>query len=663
MTWEFPESRQMGVTYQVDNPIDYITSQHQWGRGLSLLLLHLDSLCSLALAQAATFKADIRADSNRDGKVDTEGSSDLGEGKETWSEETGALFLPNIGDTLDRCRGLYKNQDANSALVKCNDASDDIQLASKYLAPLRTVPISGLSSSAVGRISVSDPLARKCVRIFQQVPETEDPFEGIFQKPDNNWQIVDEKKTFSATELAKGLQLGIDARGPRGHLVAEIDNNGNSKTDKVHPWDGRVTVQFIVTDGETNSTDSVMLRVAPLVTQSTLQRVTKLFAFRKRDRPELDTFDGLEASAKKAGIEDPIQETIGITDFIQDLFETMQASIPGPDGTVISLPIILPAPMTSGSSKGAWLVASQIRSTGVGMVTDVQPEGSNEETLDSMGNLETIPPYEFNGKNFSAGRIVMGANETAGRVPLSLPFLQAQEMQDPLLIDTTWLEVQHVDEFLQFLPAKTSKTSRKWRVMVSDPMAALEILQQVQAEGHGNDLFTSRPPTKNRNPFTVDRLLGDGSLAKTNEECARRIQGTLDMLKAETGITEDEIFRVPVLYIRVDEPKIPSNGDFQVGAAYPNAVNGLVLNDSLYVAPKQWGWLNATGTDTMQYAVQKAYEKAGYKVDFVDDWDLHLRKGDIHCATNVFRELPGPMPARRYERTRRNEYSVANRQT
>ncbi|EFY97182.1 arginine deiminase type-3 [Metarhizium robertsii ARSEF 23] len=550
-----------------------------------------------ALAQAATFKADIRADSNRDGKVDTEGLSDLGKGKETGSEEVGALFLPNIGDTSDRCRELHEAQPA--ALVKCNDASDDIQRASKYLAPLRTVPISSLGSSAVGRISVSDPLARKCVRIFHRsaAPEFSQEQKDVFaifseEEPDNEWTIVDEKTTFSATELAQGLQLGIDARGPRGHLVAEIDDDGNSKTDKK----------------------------------------TKTH------------FAGIEASAKKAGIEEPVQQTSAPNGFIQDLFETMQASIPGPEGTVISLPIILPAPMAHGLYHVPQAVARQIRSTGVGMVTDVQPQGSNEETLDAMGNLETIPPYEFNGKNFSAGRIVMGANQTAGRVPLSLPFLQAQEMQDPLLIDTTWLEVQHVDEFLQFLPAKTSQTSRKWCVMVSDPLATLEILRGAQAEGHGNDTYITRPAGNKYTFNTVDNILGDGSFAKTNEECARRIQGVLDVLKAETGITEDDIFRVPVLY---DRPKLkfPSNGDFQVRAVYPNAINGLVLNDWLYVAPKQWAVVNATGTDVMQYAVEMAYGKAGYKVDFVDDWELHMRMGDIHCATNVFRELPGPMPA------------------
>lgn len=530
----------------------------------------------------------------------------MGKGKETWSEEVGSLFLPNIGDTSDRCRRLHKAQPA--ALVECNDASDDIQWASKYLAPLRTVPISGLGSSAVGRISVSDPLARKCVRIFQRraaseiSQEPDDVWADIFgEGPDNDWTIVDEKTTFSATELAQGLQLGIDARGPRGHLVAEIDDDGNSKTDKVHPWDGRVTVQFIVTDGETNSTDSVMLRVAQLVTQTTLQRVTKILSYDPTDTEEYkDLFAGVEASTKKAGIEEPVQQTFGQKGFIQDLFETMQASIPGQtEGTVISLPIILPAPTTYRSSQAAQAVARSIRSTGVGMVTDVQPQWSNEETLDAMGNLETIPPYEFNGKNFSAGRIVMGANQTAGRVPLSLPFLQAQEMQDPLLIDTMWLEIQHVDEFLQFLPAKTSQMSRKWRVMVSDPLAALEILQGAQAEGHGNDTFTTYPAGNRYTVDTVDQVLGDGSFAKTNEECARRIQGVLDVLKAETGITEDDILRVPVPYKIIDKPKIPSNGDFRVGAVYPNAINGLVLNDWLYVAPKQWAVVNAMGIDPM----------------------------------------------------------------
>ncbi|PHH86929.1 hypothetical protein CDD83_9568 [Cordyceps sp. RAO-2017] len=225
----------------------------------------------------------------------------------------------------------------------------------------------------------------------------------------------------------------------------------------------------------------------------------------------------------------------------------------------------------------------------------------------------------------------MGADKKAGRVPLSVPFLQAQEIQDPLLVDSAWLEVGHVDEFLQFLPAKTP---RGWRVMVSDPLAALKLLQGAQADGRGNETHITHGSS---NP-TIDWFLANSTTV--NEECARRIQGAIDLLKRETGITDDEIWGVPVLYKRDFEPRVRSNGDFQVIAAYPNAINGLVLTDSLYVAPKQWGPLDADGTDIMQHAVEMVYEKAGFDVDFVDDWGFHYIKGDIHCVANVFRELP-----------------------
>ncbi|KAM3543517.1 hypothetical protein ARSEF1564_003569 [Beauveria bassiana] len=533
----------------------------------------------------------ILADTNRDGKVDIKGTSDLGEGKKTWTNESGALFLPNIGDTSDRCRNLHEDK---RLLLACNDASDDVQRAPKYLAPLLTTPIDGLSASAVGRISVSDPIARQNVRIFRPKVSPESK-EGQA----DDWTIVDNDMTFSAEELAKGLRLGIDARATRGHLV-------DAKTDTPRTWDGRVT---------------------------------KVFTFVRDSNTEI--FDGIAAGVKKAGINEPVQEMVGASTFVQDLFETMYASIPGPDGSVISLPIILPAPINSPARKALMEVATQIRSTGVGMVADVLAPTTNEETLDSMGNLETIPPYEHNGKKFPAGRIVMGANQTAGRVPRVLPLLEAQEMQNPILVDSTWLEVQHVDEFIQFLPAKSP---RKWSIIVDNPLAAVKILEEAKAEGHGDKPYTSHPKTQRFRPSTVNRML-EIRVREVNEECARHITGTIKMLKRKTGISDDEIFQVPVLYSRKTSPSNPSNGDFQVSALYPNAVNGLVLTDSFYLTPKQWGLPNTAVTDTMQQAVEDAYRKAGFNVEFTDDWYYHLRKGDIHCLTNVLREIPGSQAA------------------
>ncbi|PHH77480.1 hypothetical protein CDD80_544 [Ophiocordyceps camponoti-rufipedis] len=55
------------------------------------------AFAGVALANKTTsVKVVILADTNRDGKVD---EADGISGKETWTSESGAIFLPNIVDT------------------------------------------------------------------------------------------------------------------------------------------------------------------------------------------------------------------------------------------------------------------------------------------------------------------------------------------------------------------------------------------------------------------------------------------------------------------------------------------------------------------------------------------------------------------------------------
>uniref|UniRef100_A0A8H7N649 Uncharacterized protein n=1 Tax=Bionectria ochroleuca TaxID=29856 RepID=A0A8H7N649_BIOOC len=164
------------------------------------------AIAGLALAQtAAALSATILADVNRDGHVDVEGNSDV-EGKATWTEDRGALFLANIGDTNQRCASS-RNFDT------CNDAEGNELRNPKYLAPLRTLPITGLSTSAVGTVKVLDQAAAAKTRIFFKSGES--------------WSFVSSNYTFSASELEGGLELGIDARDVRRP-----------------EWDGRAQVTF-----------------------------------------------------------------------------------------------------------------------------------------------------------------------------------------------------------------------------------------------------------------------------------------------------------------------------------------------------------------------------------------------------------------------------------
>ncbi|WEW59903.1 protein-arginine deiminase [Emydomyces testavorans] len=605
----------------------------------------------LALShRSAAFKADIRADTNRDGRVDMHGDSDV---QGDLGQNSEALFLANIGDTNRRCSQMPQFQgDISSEEIfdTCNDAVDDIQRAPQYMAPLLTIPIKGLSPSASGRISVSNNIARANVRIFR--------------RRDKGWEITDENTTFSSAELAGGLELGIDARDTR----------------RPGKWDGRATVHFTVEDQAQKSTGSVNLRVAPVLTHHHLQRAQQIFVSDLEGDFHKAFFQGLAASVKKAGISSPVYVANTGDQWTQDFFEPGYTSMPGPNGT-ISLRIMVRSsqkPRTAGR-----LVFQQFRDTGIGAVqyftNDIR------HTRDSTGNLETIPPYEHNGKKFPAGRVIMGSSSSYQ--PQILDYLRIQETQDPLPLKTDWLAVQHVDEFLQFLPANTP---RGWRLMYGDTEAGLEILKEAQAAGHGQVLAFSRPSEDESYPkFTIAQVVNSKPFQEYNAACANETRHNLDILKRETGLRDEEITAVPALYWdfkKTFEPGNPSRlklttdmigdeefsieGDFlkhsilrmalpeastgeskslhgreqkTTGALafYPGAVNGLVLSNEHYLSPQQWGPV-IDGRDILQEAVKKVYNSVGYTVDFLDDWYYHIGHGEVHCGTNSARDTTTP---------------------
>ncbi|ENH74849.1 Protein-arginine deiminase type-3 [Fusarium oxysporum f. sp. cubense race 1] len=316
--------------------------------------LHLLALCGFPLALSCPsdprIKADIRADTNRDGQVDLDGFSDTN-GKTRWTEKSGAIFLPNIGDTDRRCS---KHALTYQALT--------------YQA---TVPITTLFENANGTVTVPDATQQKFVRIFQ--------------KQGKDWVYIDNNHTFSQQELQAGLDLGIDARDTRRPDV----------------WDGRVTVRFTVQVGDTKSSDTVMLRVAPVLTHHHLQKVEQVLASQDNGNPYLVYFTNILASiVKAAGLKKDLHlfnERSG--KWVQDFVEPGYASMPGPNGTV-SIRIMIRCP--GDEREGGRQLFLYFRKAGVGAV---QHLGKNVSNIDAGGNIEAIPPYTFKGKSWPAGLI------------------------------------------------------------------------------------------------------------------------------------------------------------------------------------------------------------------------------------------------------------------
>ncbi|KAJ4320203.1 hypothetical protein N0V84_005988 [Fusarium piperis] len=632
------------------------------------------AVLALALCQstyAYGLKATILADTNRDGKVDVKGDSDI-KAKTTWTPERGALFLANIGDTNQRCSKIWGPSqdipfvDGEGYLDECNDAIGNVQRNPKYLAPLRTLPIAKLSASAKGRVHVTNKVAASKVRIFV--------------KEGTEWTYVGANYTFTAEDLRGGLELGIDARDVR----------------RPKGWDGKAQVHFTVSDGAQKATDSVALRVAPVLTHHHVQPAERVFS----TGADEDIIQGrfvadLEKNAAAAGIDEPVFLFDNGDIWTQDFFEPGYTSIPGPDGPIVLRVMIRSVQSTRYSGRD---VFHQLRNDKVGAV---QHHGDGD-TIDSTGNLETIPPYKYKGKNYPAGRIIQGQWE--GRKPLMFNFLKAQQVQDPVALDTAWLAVGHVDEFLQFLP---SDNERGWVLVVDDPVAGVELLKKASREGHGSMKALSRPHLPGEDPVeyclpkeTIDQVLKLKKFESINKMAAQRIEGNIAILKRETGLTDDEIFRVPATFYyafsdgwtcnisptnSTNPGAIPTPGPFstpgpstgpslskkavgggpvfkaksiieaaqphgpvhigrrevdeknQLVAFYPGTVNGVVLADSFVLAPKPWGPV-IDGEDIIAKAVQETYARASFNVTFQDDWfSHHVGMGEVHCGTNTWR--------------------------
>lgn len=611
-----------------------------------------------ALAAETGGRADLRADVNRDGRVDVTGGSDK-DGEDRWSVGRGAVYLPNLDDDSKRCpvSGPGGKPLSDAKLAACNDGSDTKVNGSADaadLARVRSVPMPGLGKEAQGRLKVT----------------TGGEHARVFLKRSGKWTAVTSKTRLTAAELRSGVEFGVE---------------GTDVVRDSAKWDGRAVVRLTVTSGQKSTSDSVTLRVAPLLTHHHLQNtqqvmVTEVQGEGPYSRLQQKFVAELGKEVKKAGVTAPLVKFKKYADpWTQDFVEPAYVSMTGPGGQRHVMRVMLRSAQPDRDAGRELFEKVRGRDVGVVQVTDrAEPD---DWSLNSMGNLETIPPYAHGGRSFPAGRIIMGERKDSGARPSKVmrTMLKSQGLQDPLLLDTSWLGVGHVDEFVQFLPADTP---RGWRLGLADPQAGLKLLRDAKRDGHGKTKMFSVPGRSDipAPKETIDQALASKHLVADNEMAAQRIAANLEILKRETGVTDGEIVRVPALYTREsevmtaegDEIPVPrltrmgagsdlvdSLGDrgqqkwlaenpagsraaaaatVMTSAYVPGAVNGVLLARDRYLAPRQWGPVIG-GKDIFTQAVTAAYQRVGLKVSYIDDWyTYHLGMGEVHCGTNTLRD-------------------------
>lgn len=262
----------------------------------------------------------------------------------------------------------------------------------------------------------------------------------------------------------------------------------------------------------------------------------------------------------------------------------------------------------------------------------VRTWGSGQATSqDSFGNLEATPPFTLNGQHYPFGKAYWGDGGGPFQMTQDLAdFFDDQLAQAPFTIDTSWLCVGHVDEFMSWVPVPGSRLG--WKLVYTDIDGAWDVLEAM-------DPNTEIPRYRQAHGFdTVGEIVDDSGLRALNESLWEDyLEPNLDILREETGLTDDDIIWLPGLFERA------SGCGGTTAALIPGMANLIVANfpgetPELFMADPFLRTDNGDqSADGMIPAARAVFGDAA-NVNFIDDfWVYHYGLGEVHCGSNVIR--------------------------
>lgn len=260
------------------------------------------------------------------------------------------------------------------------------------------------------------------------------------------------------------------------------------------------------------------------------------------------------------------------------------------------------------------------------------------QSYDYGGNIEASPPVTVDGVYYPFGRIYYGADGAAAPNQEIRDFFDAQQIQRPFTVPTSWLYVGHIDEFQSIIPDPTAPHG--FRLVLTDTDLAWSILEQMDPDTPLVRWNLSRGNYQGHGIDTVGELVDDVALRALNEDLQRdHIDPAREIFLRELGITEDEILRIPGLFEEV------SGGE--VAAIIPGMANLVVvqLEDQpvrVFLAdPFMRSTEQDTGNDPLIAYVRSVFPD-DIELHFIDDWEwYHMGLGEVHCGSNTMRQPVG----------------------
>ncbi|MDT0270049.1 protein-arginine deiminase family protein [Streptomyces sp. DSM 44915] len=599
----------------------------------------------------------LLADTDRDGRPTERDEAGKGE----WHDGRGAIVLPNLDDDAGRCPTLDPDGErlTDDRLAACHDGADDAVAGAEDAADLAPLLLVGADTSPTARATLT-------------LDEASTEHAGLFLRgtgPDGeptHTPLPDDGE-LTGEQLVEGAEFALEVRD----FVRDPER-----------WDGFVDVTLTVTDrGETHR-DRVRLKVAPLLLTHDLLPVERMLVSDNGTTPEqVERADydpqapvesrlpgeaefraDLAAGLAEAGLDDRLLAyPTGGDHWLRDQFITGYAVAPGPDGEPRRLSVLLRSAdvMPEGSSAdfplrdGGRPAFTLFRGADTAVIQEFTADRVGDDahsmlwgSFSSTGNFLVTPPYRTETTDFPAGRVLYGSDgELAAPDPAFTGLLAAQGEQDPLAVDTSWLGVGHIDEFLSFVPVDNE---RGWAALVADPGWGWRLLTEV-AEAGGGDQPLVRDVDPELTPYpglTVAAALEHPQLRAGTELATAGVDAALAVLTEELTLTEEDIVRVPALFERLEIPDYPRQDI--VANHLPAVANGVQPGAEVFLAPDPHAPLDPSGADVFQRATEESLARVGNRVAWVEDWEyghgVGTVGGELHCVTNAFRDLSAVEP-------------------
>jgi len=222
--------------------------------------------------------------------------------------------------------------------------------------------------------------------------------------------------------------------------------------------------------------------------------------------------------------------------------------------------------------------------------------------------------------------------------------LRALGNTDAIEIPSKWLSVGHVDEYTTFIPAATSCNAA---LIVASPLEAINLMAQMDPALVKKTIYNVDfkkilkadliDPSKNP-PYEVDDFKdGTKTFIQRNIRIERIARFAAAKLKKNSNCLED-IVTVPQIYKRTGKRK-------KLISLLGGTTNMLVLRDHVII-PEPFFNNKFPVVEAFKQVIIKKLGKllnGEHKVHFIDTTYYHNLAGEIHCGTNVIREIDMPV--------------------